>query len=565
MTVSNGGVLEAFFETVNVGSTLLTLSQSSLTMNPGTFDIDLIDLASSSLTSSAGLVSLMVGSLLTIQPGEEIDNDVVFLSGSSVTAGETLVTVNGNSTLAVAGDLLGGSGFSSVTVTGGGLLEIVDSPGSLLDGEPGVDVSVALNFSGANNSVTSSNTLVTVENSSLTTGDALILLLSSFGSNSLTVDEGGLLAINNSTGDLANGLPGVGLADSVLSSDSPILNVTTRDTWVTVNNSTLRVSDALFDISFESDITALIVSQGGLLTVTNSLGNLSTGLPGVKLDSFLNLSKEDLSTNGEVVFSTRDTLVSVDASTIQVGELGGASGPAFTMTNIGFFDDGENFSLLGFEVTDGGVLTLSNGSSYGGTINVVDAELLAATQPLVKLLNSIMATGSGFVDVNTGSTFLANLPADALVSLAASSLTIRDGSLVNITGAGSVINVTGNLVSLTNGSTLNINNGFLVSVLDSGTFSLFGGLVNFGAGSGGGNTFNLTNPALCIGCTVNRDFVVPILLQPGATIANVTITGNTPFPGAFSNSNSLNLGNAAVIELGQGASINLQLPTVFID
>ncbi len=61
---------------------------------------------------------------------------------------------------------------------------------------------------------------------------------------------------------------------------------------------------------------------------------------------------------------------------------------------------------------------------------------------------------------------------------------------------------------------------------------------------------------------MNNNLVVPILLQPGAIIGNVTITGNNPFPGAFSDSNFLNLGNAAVIEFGQGASINLQLPTV---
>ncbi len=717
LMIQNGGVLEAFNETVNAGATLVTLSQSSLTMDPGFFDIDLIDLADSNLTSSGGILSLSDESQVTIQPGNEIDNDVLFLDVSDVEAGQTLVTVTGDSHLITPGDTFGMIGFSSLNVTGGGLLEIVDAPGSLIDNDPGVDVSVVLNLSGSNNSVTTTSTLVSVQNSSLVTGDALILLLNSFGSNSIAVSAGGLLAIQNSSGDLSNGLPGVALADSVLSAETPELNVHTSDTWVRVDNSTLSVRDTLFFIGPDSSSIDVTVDQGGLLAVTNSLGDLANGLPGVAINddglgvslgdgsaesqfnlvatatlvsvegstlalggSLFNFSagtENDDSINWDVDvsgggllsivnssgdlagglpgvaiagdglnvsssnvaggiaefdLSTTGTLVTVDASTFTLGGdllnfttdsaeaegkgifdvseggvlavqnspgnlaaglpgvgIGGSilhleqtldlsTSTFFTHNTLvtitasnmsvggtafhieGFpFDDGENF-VESVQITNGGLLSLSNGSQFGG--DVIDGQLVAATMPLLKLIGSAMKTGAGFLDVNTASTFSANLPADALVALDASSLTIQSGSLVSVSGGGSSVGVIGDLVSLVNGSTLNINNGFLVSVLNEGTFTLNGALINFGIGEGaGGNTFNLTNPTLCAGCTVNSDFAVPILLRPGADINNVSINGDLPFPGESSSGNSLNLGdNQPVLELGPGGSIDITLP-----
>jgi hypothetical protein len=142
---------------------------------------------------------------------------------------------------------------------------------------------------------------------------------------------------------------------------------------------------------------------------------------------------------------------------------------------------------------------------------------------------------------------VANVPADALIQLNASRLTVNNGALVNVAN-GSFMRVTGNLVSLANGSTLNLLNGSLVLVSGGSVFSLAGGsLVAFGSGI---NTVNITGTsALCAGCSIVRNIPnltgIPVLLANGASAANVTVgPGFRPFTGP-SATNTVNVSGAS--------------------
>jgi hypothetical protein len=272
----------------------------------------------------------------------------------------------------------------------------------------------------------------------------------------------------------------------------------------------------------------------------DALGNIAQGSAGV------NIGFEILLMAGNSLLTAENTLVTLNASTLSVG------GTAFLIQDApGFTDDGENF-VEGVRVTNGGLLTLSNGSQFGGA--VVDGKLLNATSPLLAMLNSTMATGSGFLDVNGGSSMTVDLPNDALVSLAASSLTIN-GSLVAVRGSGSAVTLAGNLVSLTSGSGLTINNGFLVSALSGGTFTLLDGfLVNFGAGS---NSLNISNVSANQINTQIPD--LPVNLLGNATIGSTNQNNIRVAPNfdPFSVSGNPNAGSGAILQADGTSTICL--------
>jgi hypothetical protein len=151
-------------------------------------------------------------------------------------------------------------------------------------------------------------------------------------------------------------------------------------------------------------------------------------------------------------------------------------------------------------------------------------------------LNGSNITSAGdFMNLTNRANLTATLaPADALVQLNASQLTITSGSMFNVAG-GSALLVTGNLLGLSNSSTANILLGSLVTVSGGSVFRLTGGsLVSFGAGT---NTLNITNnTALCGGCTLDSAIPnlagVPVLLRNGATASNVSVApGFVPFAG----------------------------------
>ncbi|MCA9471013.1 MAG: hypothetical protein KC594_03080, partial [Nitrospira sp.] len=521
--VVEGAMLELVTSALNVSSgSSLALDNSRLNVSGENAALRVIE--GSTLGMSGNVVSLTSNSdvafasgLLDIQSGGTVNvgvngsEDILETSGQSTfLSGETVISVDQGSLHALR--VSGNTANMNLVITNGGLLTLTNDS----------QVSIANGFGFAIRNITSASTFVSVDHSQLemglNTGGVLARLSESF-----IVNSGGVLAVDNS---------------GKVSVSSVIRGSGTTDSNSVLNGHAVAVND-------QSQVSAIhLVNLDNLITGTDLILNINNG-------SLLNVQRESTATfetlatlAGSSIVSDETLVVVNDQSTLSMGSV---------MLSLIAKNDQNGVTRSTITVNNGGILELSNGSRY------VDQNLLAASSPLVSLVQSTITASSGFLDVNSGSTLVANVPNDALVSLNASTLAIN-GSLVSVAGVNSSVAVTGNLVSLTNGSALTITNGFLVSVLDGGSFSLNGALANFGVGGAGGNILDITNPALCSGCTIDNSFAVPVLLRPGADPSNITITGNVPFPGAGTSSNTVNPGNA-VLEYGGQGTININLPT----
>ncbi len=311
-----------------------------------------------------------------------------------------------------------------------------------------------------------------------------------------------------------------------------------------------------------------VLQADGLLRITNTTGSL---LPTGRINDLVDLFGASTLRLTEAVVKVED---SSDLSVFSLlpllshGENLGDQGVVALFDSTSVFA-GLSSSITGSAPQPNPLLNLTGGTVFnipGGIVTLVDQALLVATRPLLRMVgtpggaNPNLTAGNGFFNVESASRMSVDVPNDAFVSLSASRLTIN-GSLLNITGAKSTVNINGSLVNLIAGSTLTINNGFLVSALDGANFSLNGPLVDFAAPTLGGNTFSLTNPTQCNGCVLNdTDFVIPILFHPGAGPANVSISGDNPYIGESSPGNNLNIGSQAILEVGENATVNLNLP-----
>ena len=462
----------------------------------------------SDVTFANGLLDIQSGG--TVNVGTNGNQDILQTNGQNTfMSSDTVITIDQGTlnALRVSG-ILSNMGM---VITNGGLLSLTN----------GATASITNGFGFAIRDVTSDSTFVSVDNSQLNVDLSLGGVLARL-SQSFIVNSGGVLAVNNSGSVTVPTIirgSGTTASNNVLNGDAVTLN----------NQSQLEATNL---VNLDNLITGtdliLNVNNGGLLDLQN--GSTST------FETLATLS-------GSSIVSDQGLIVVDGQSTLAMGSM---------MLSLIAKNDSNGVTPSDITINNGAVLELSNGSQY------VDQNLLAASSPLASLVQSTM-TSMGFLDVNSGSTFVANVPNDAILALDASNFMVN-GSLVSVAGVNSTVSVTGNLVSLTNGSSLTIQNGFLVSVLDGGSFTLNGALTNFGVGSAGSNTLNITNPSLCSGCTIDNSFVVPVLLRPGADPTNISITGNTPFPGAGTSSNTVNPGNA-VLEYGGDGAVNINLPT----
>ncbi len=494
---------------------LLTLLDTSLLTRLFPTDDDLPQ----TFTSPKNSVDVSEGGLLRVTQTSTVDlsrlvNDktpfqgvvlTIFGSGK-VTTSDTLVQISDHSTLD-AGALISSTLFfsptidvelsgilsPSITSTSGGILSLSgESTATFGIGVLQIGSKIDL---GATAIASDDSNIQAVGGFVLRALQGRDLLIPS----QLTISNGGLLSLKNNSDArfLGNG--------NLVTLDGSILSAT--NTLISVDASFLDIEKSAFILESSSRqigenglelLPATVkISDGGFLHILNSRGSLVDGFPGVRIEgNVLSVNQEsEFLENDTTTIESHNTLVTVDDSTLTVGNT------VFDVRNAtGFTDDGGNL-LEGVRVTNGGVLTLSNGSQFGGG---VDGKLLNATSPLLVMLNSTMATGLGFLDVNGGSTLTADIPRDAFVSLDASALTIRNGSLINVAGKESSLFINGPLVSLANNSALNIQSGALVSVSAGGAFSLFGPIASF---AGGGNTLQLNNNACSSGgCSVHPDF-----------------------------------------------------------
>ncbi len=505
---------------VEVQGSILELGNSTFTASD-----DLLNVSNSTVNASAStaLVRVLGGSALTV------NGTVVSTNGSQLNVDNGLLDIQDGGTMNVAGNLLmnvgqnvltsgdtfitveqgaltadkfsGRSSDMNLTITNGGFLALSDES----------QVSTVNGFGFVIRNITSDETFVTVDSSVLEMGGDTNGVLARL-SESFIVNSGGVLDVNNS-GEVSVGsiIRGSGTTPSA---------GTLSDTAVVVNNQSEVTANHVVHLDNLISATDLIltVNDGGLL----DLQNVSRG------------SFDTVATVAGSSIVTDETLVRVDQSTLAMGS------EMLSVTQKGVPGN--------VTVNNGGVLSLSNGSRY------VDAQLLDATSPLVVLVQSTMSTGSNFLDVTSGSTLVANLPNDALVSLDASRLTVN-GSLVNVTGANSAVSVTGAIFSLQNGSVLEIAGGALVETNAGGLFNLTGPLGQFGGGSAANpNILSVTNNA-CASSACTAPFAAFPELRVAGPV-NVQ-QGFNPLEGFDPSGNQLNISDDAAVLVNTGGTINL--------
>ncbi|GJL52475.1 MAG: hypothetical protein NPIRA01_37020 [Nitrospirales bacterium] len=502
-----GSLLDLDGSEFNASQNLLTLGNSTLDVTASTALVQVLE--GSNLTVNETVVSASNGSalntangLLAIQSGGElnVNGDLLTNSGqNAITSGDTFITVD-QGTLTID-KFSQRSSDMNLTINNGGFLALTNSS----------QVTIANGFGFVIRNIASDETFVTVDNSVLEMGLPTKGVLARL-SESFIVNSGGVLDVTNAGNvSVASIIRGSGTTAS-----AGILN----DTAVIVNNQSQVTADDLVHLDNLVSGTDLIltVNDGGLLDLQNG----STG------------SFETLVTLAGSSIVADETLVTVNQSTLAMGS-----------EMLSIVQKGVSSNVT---INNGGVLSLSNGSRY------VDAQLLDATSPLVVLVQSTLSTGSDFLDVNGGSTLVANLPNDALVSLDASRLTVN-GSLISVSGANSAVSVTGAIFNLQNGSVLEIAGGALVETNAGGAFSLTGPLGQFSGGTAANpNILSVTNNVCATGSCTTPFAGFPELRVSGAV--NVQ-PGFNPLEGFDPSGNQLAISDDAAVLVNTGGTINL--------
>jgi hypothetical protein len=189
----------------------------------------------------------------------------------------------------------------------------------------------------------------------------------------------------------------------------------------------------------------------------------------------------------------------------------------------------------------GTLFEASGATVTGDRLMNVDAALVEAAAPILKLLaaSTLTLNGDAVTLANMARVISGTGISSAMIELAASSLTVNVGALMNVTGS-SFLNVLGDLIRLSNTSTLTFNdvtNGYVMRVSGTSVVDVFGALIDF---VGTGNKVKLANTA-APDITVGG---VTVRLTGGATASQVEILG-TPVRGLGTNGTIENLSGGA--------------------
>jgi hypothetical protein len=149
---------------------------------------------------------------------------------------------------------------------------------------------------------------------------------------------------------------------------------------------------------------------------------------------------------------------------------------------------------IGNTVEHGGPFLQASDGAIVGTQTVLrlDTAALAASAPIISLIGSTTTPTTLITATTALDLFKAKLTSmGPLVALDKGVLNVLNGPVLNLT-AGSHVNVTGDLLSLVNRSTITVFNGPLITVAGAGSLlNVSGALVNFGGT--GGNQIIVTN------------------------------------------------------------------------
>lgn len=352
----------------------------------------------------------------------------------------------------------------------------------------------------------------------------------------------------------------LGSSGGVASFDLGKKTVVTSPGTTTLRASVSNVSDTALDSAFILDAVAVAQDPplhfltAGALTSNGAL--FSSGAGAQTFDSLLLVCCGASATlHGAALHATNSelTLPFSVVTVVQGGRLTSTWPAAMIQLEGGRYRLGEIVSV--FDVAGGGegdepfrhpgpFLDATHASIAAGNVLRVDAALLQASAPLLRLSASSLVTNDSAVDLSNRARLASVGP---LFSLNASTLAVN-GALVNVRN-GSTLSVSGDLVRLANGSTLSLSNGPLASVIGNSALSVSGALVAFGAGS---NTLSIAN-SLCASFACASIGGLNVALTGGASASNVSITA--PITGAGTVTMAPNA--AAIVVSGAGSTVKV--------
>ncbi len=501
----------------------------------------LLSALNAKITTAGDFAALSDGATLT----GASDDPLVSLSGTTVTAGTAgtdthFLKVAGSSSrvsLTGQGGFLSATG-GSLTVMGEDFIEVRDG-GRLEMTKPGADPLVQLTNGAALNLNQASLVSVSSTGAVAVTGDVL------------NVTETG--TVSNTTGA------------------APVLSVgaggTLTATGVFLNKSgtgTLTLNSALLDLgggSTGTGDTALLQVAGGTVNDSATLVNVS---------GTSTLNRPLLAVSGSGSVGSADTpvasLLTLGADLTLNKSLLVQSGGSVTTSNDALSVGGNTLTLTASEMTPvfdlrGGTLTLQKGLVNVTSTGHIDADLLAATAPLLNLLNVTTTTSARDLLNLVGQSSITRsssvVPSEALIKLDNSRLAVGCSSgcpsaaLVSL-GGGTSLTWNGDLIRLTNGSTITISNGPLLSVGGNPGLSISGALVAYGSGT---NRISITN-TLCP-CTPIGG--IPVAISGGASVSITNPIRNLGLGGTFNfvlSNNTLSRGGTAVIDARGNVTIS---------
>ena len=282
--------------------------------------------------------------------------------------------------------------------------------------------------------------------------------------------------------------------------------------------------------------------HGGIFLMTGGTLNLTGGLLGV-------------SQGASVMAESTQDLVLFLGGTANVATEDGTS--IFELFGINTeVDEGSGLTVgtdQPIQLQGGSLLTVHNTTVHTDRIVKIDTALLAATAPLVNLVNSIVHAAppdatAGVIDLSFRAKVTDTMP---ILAMDASVLNVASGSLVAL-GNHTILNVAGNFISLTNGSALNLTatNGFLVHASGLSALNVTGALVAFGGS--GNNVIQAQNSAFAE--TING---IPFSFVNGATSAQVSVTG-TPIQNPELGTLNLPNGGSLIQVDGPNSTVTIQ-------
>jgi hypothetical protein len=480
-------------------------------------------------------------------------------------------TMQGTGSTTVLGGLQSGTGTDNLTLSR-----------SLVLGD-GTKPSIStLSLTGAGNLVFNGGSLTIMNQATFDLGSDAGLMAGG-GTNNLTIENGGVLQKSNAgtTSTVAvpltnNGLVNVRAGTLMLTgggSGTGTFQVNTVSTLTfasgaySINDDTgtrgltgagtIQVDGAtvtlLGSIGGSDHLTGALAVTGGSLNAIDSLVVLTSGQTLNPSGTMVNVTGGTATFNNSVLTCTDcsitgsgrvlnvepgGTVVSTSSFSPLINLFGGIVSFAsrlFGLTGSNTAVDPGTGLDLGtdrpLQGSGGGPVATSLVSvSGGGQLSVgklvkIDTALLEASAPLLSMSgNTSVFTVNGDSAVDLA--FKANVTSiGPMIVMTGGTFNVNGGPLFNLAG-GSLLTVTGDLIMMSNGSTLNLNstsNGFLISASAGSVLNVSGGIVNFG-GTGGNSI--VVNNTVAPTTTLNVGGVsIPVHLENGATIGQVTIQG----------------------------------------